>query len=283
MDKEMKAAGQINEANELLMQYRISAAKGTVLTEENLYKVQMLLYKALDNTQPLPDAETERMAALGNTSEARGEELLNIIETCLQEAPVDFVGTGGGLQCEKEEKLWYKTWREAVAKLREWLSTTPKGESVKEVVPVEAERLEGVEWIVQEFKELNIYLDDIYQQGATGEPKDAGNLWIAFTDKFNAFKKRLLAGAGGVSEGEAVKEIGSYSANEIIEMYKKQATTLPASGPSEEEIEKMANEETRKYLPGCAENIMAFITHKRFWIMAFKAALNKTNSNGKDF
>lgn len=44
----------------------------------------------------------------------------------------------------------------------------------------------------QDFKEINIYLDDLYKQMTSGE-KDAGHLWIAFTDKFNAFEKKVLS------------------------------------------------------------------------------------------
>lgn len=46
--------------------------------------------------------------------------------------------------------------------------------------------------IATEFKELRVYLEDIYKQGATGLPKDAGNLWIQFSDKLNAFEKKLI-------------------------------------------------------------------------------------------
>lgn len=45
------------------------------------------------------------------------------------------------------------------------------------------------EQIIQELKELSKYLDDLCLQ----TEKDAGHLWIAFTDKFNAFKKNILS------------------------------------------------------------------------------------------
>ena len=44
----------------------------------------------------------------------------------------------------------------------------------------------------QEFKELNIYLDDIYDYYTRRKGKDVGNLWIQFSDKFSAFKERLV-------------------------------------------------------------------------------------------
>lgn len=47
------------------------------------------------------------------------------------------------------------------------------------------------EEIEQNFKELSLYLDDLCLNGH--EVKDAGHLWIAFTDKFNAFKKKILS------------------------------------------------------------------------------------------
>lgn len=39
------------------------------------------------------------------------------------------------------------------------------------------------------------------------------------------------------------------------------------------DVEKLAEEETRKYLPGCPENIMNFIAHKRFFKIAFEQAM----------
>jgi hypothetical protein len=39
------------------------------------------------------------------------------------------------------------------------------------------------------------------------------------------------------------------------------------------DIDKLAKEETRKYLPGCPENIMNFIAHERFFKIAFEQAL----------
>lgn len=44
--------------------------------------------------------------------------------------------------------------------------------------------------LVQEFKELNVYLSELCLNGH--KVKDAGNLWIQFSDKFRAFEKKLL-------------------------------------------------------------------------------------------
>jgi hypothetical protein len=47
----------------------------------------------------------------------------------------------------------------------------------------------SAEEVEQDFKELNLYIDDL----SYNNRKDAGHLWIAFNDKFNAFKNRILA------------------------------------------------------------------------------------------
>jgi hypothetical protein len=39
------------------------------------------------------------------------------------------------------------------------------------------------------------------------------------------------------------------------------------------DVEKLAKEETRKYLPDCPENIMNFIAHERFFKIAFEQAM----------
>jgi len=39
------------------------------------------------------------------------------------------------------------------------------------------------------------------------------------------------------------------------------------------DVDKLAKEETRKYLPGCPENIMNFIAHERFFKIAFEQAM----------
>lgn len=44
--------------------------------------------------------------------------------------------------------------------------------------------------IDQDFKELNIYFDDLYHH-AVIQVKDCGQLWIEFSDKFRAFEKRI--------------------------------------------------------------------------------------------
>jgi hypothetical protein len=49
------------------------------------------------------------------------------------------------------------------------------------------------EEIKQCFKELDIYVDDIYDYYINHKGKDSGNLWVQFSDKFSAFKKQTLA------------------------------------------------------------------------------------------
>lgn len=46
--------------------------------------------------------------------------------------------------------------------------------------------------IEQEFKELNIYINDIWDYYVNNNGKDAGHLMIAFMDKWNAFQKRII-------------------------------------------------------------------------------------------
>lgn len=47
--------------------------------------------------------------------------------------------------------------------------------------------------LVQDFKELNKYIDNIYDYYIRNNGKDAGHLWIAFSDKFNAFRNKILS------------------------------------------------------------------------------------------
>jgi len=58
--------------------------------------------------------------------------------------------------------------------------------------------------LVQDFKELNLYLDNL----STQTEKDAGNLWIQFSDKFRHFeikvKAALLNRSNGLDEVESV-------------------------------------------------------------------------------
>ena len=49
---------------------------------------------------------------------------------------------------------------------------------------------------------------------------------------------------------------------------------------TDDELEKLALEETRKFLPGCGENIMAFITHKKIFKQGYKA--NRGNYTVED-
>jgi len=59
----------------------------------------------------------------------------------------------------------------------------------------------------QDFKEIKIYLNDLYQQETSGLPLDAGNLWIAFTDKFNDFERRVLAATALQLSGDAIEKV----------------------------------------------------------------------------
>ena len=49
-----------------------------------------------------------------------------------------------------------------------------------------------IEDVQQDFKELNVYFNDLYHHGVN-QVKDSGHLWIEFSDKFRAFEKRILA------------------------------------------------------------------------------------------
>lgn len=52
-------------------------------------------------------------------------EQINILHSCLVEAPVDFLGTGGiGSNADKEEKEWIKTYTAAYIKTTELLQHT---------------------------------------------------------------------------------------------------------------------------------------------------------------
>lgn len=124
------------------------------------------------------------------------------------------------------------------------------------------------EEIKQEFKELSIYLDDIYCQHLNNT-KDAGHLWIAFIDKFNAFKNKLLQPSTpapvNFSEAESAAEI----LNKVMSKYPHEATkgyrylsdwiieamkayknqSLPA--PVEGEGDKPVTEEEKKFMMEC--------------------------------
>lgn len=81
-----------------------------------------------------------------------------------------------------------------------YFSSLPKHETVIEWLdesPDQPEPLPDSNF-EQDFKELNRYLDILCQRGHN--VKDSGHLWIEFTDKFNAFRKRVLAAASTVSE-----------------------------------------------------------------------------------
>lgn len=53
----------------------------------------------------------------------------------------------------------------------------------------ENNKVSSVDEIIQDFKELNIYLDHL----STQKEKDAGNLWIQFSDKFRHFQNKIVA------------------------------------------------------------------------------------------
>lgn len=55
--------------------------------------------------------------------------------------------------------------------------------------------------LTQDFKELNHYFDALSQP-----QKDAGNLWIAFTDKFRAFENKVLSMYTAPAAGEKMRE-----------------------------------------------------------------------------
>lgn len=71
----------------------------------------------------------------------------------------------------------------------------------------------SIEELNQEFKELNIYLKDLYHQMVNQE-KDAGNLWIQFTDKFNAYQKKVVAKLPSIEElAQKLREANPYKTN----------------------------------------------------------------------
>ena len=49
-----------------------------------------------------------------------------------------------------------------------------------------------IEDVQQDFKELNVYFNDLYHHGVN-QVKDSGQLWIEFSDKFRAFEKLIIA------------------------------------------------------------------------------------------
>lgn len=62
--------------------------------------------------------------------------------------------------------------------------------------------------------------------------------------------------------------------NELGELIKEKLANQQSVKPTvdEDELDKLADEATMKFLPGCAKNIMAFITHKKFWKEGYKAS-----------
>jgi hypothetical protein len=66
----------------------------------------------------------------------------------------------------------------------------------------------------QDFKELSIYLDVLCKNGH--DVKDAGHTWIAFTDKFANFRKRILAAVNQPSPSISDEEIEAIGFTEWV-------------------------------------------------------------------
>lgn len=62
-----------------------------------------------------------------------------------------------------------------------------------------------VESVQQDFKELNVYFNDLYHHGVN-QVKDSGHLWIEFSDKFRTFEKTILS-MSNQTEAERIKEL----------------------------------------------------------------------------
>lgn len=73
----------------------------------------------------------------------------------------------------------------------------------------------SVHELAQTLKEFDAYFDALSQP-----QKDAGNLWIAFTDKWNAFKKRIISpSASPVGVEEMAKEYAKKEYGDNIVLY----------------------------------------------------------------
>ena len=59
--------------------------------------------------------------------------------------------------------------------------------------------------VQQDFKELNVYFNDLYHHGVN-QVKDSGHLWIEFSDKFRAFEKTILSMPNQTEAGR-IKEL----------------------------------------------------------------------------
>ena len=82
----------------------------------------------------------------------------------------------------------------------EWLEELPPSNPQALGVTIDA--------LAQDFKELNNYLDYFCTTGH--EVKDAGNAWIAFSDKFRAFEKRVLSLAASPSNAVPVSDTPEF-------------------------------------------------------------------------
>lgn len=103
---------------------------------------------------------------------------------------------------------WFESEEEAKAGIMNEDFTTDGFEWLEPCPPPLLPNLnEAVQEYAQDFKELSLYLDDIYKQMTSGD-KDAGNLWIQFTDKFNAFRKKVIAGVNSTNHVPGEKKEG---------------------------------------------------------------------------
>lgn len=54
------------------------------------------------------------------------EKAIDDIETCLVEAPIDFLGTGSNWKvADREEREWRKKWKDALVGLKNSIKTMP--------------------------------------------------------------------------------------------------------------------------------------------------------------
>lgn len=68
------------------------------------------------------------------------EKNLDIIHTCLEDAPVDFLGTGGiGSKPEKDHKEWYDKWSNSYEKIINLVKNLQQ--------PTKSDAVEFAEWI----------------------------------------------------------------------------------------------------------------------------------------
>ena len=73
----------------------------------------------------------------------------------------------------------------------------------------------NIKEIEQEFKELNLYLDDLYNH----KQMDAGNLWIQFSDKFNAFRTKIIAALSHAEQEKKIEELETPTEKSDMELF----------------------------------------------------------------